>query len=204
MTGLRKGEHTLRITASDTLGNVRQSAVGWTVDLGPPRIRLARSPDRFTSVSVAAFRLYSKTDPALFLCSFDGSSVMPCDEKLTIGPLTDGPYRLRVWVLDAALNRSEPLTYRWDVDTIPPGLLLTGFPEDGAVTTETTASFDIWQSEPGTLFCSLDGAEFAPCVSPFVSFGLLDGSHTFQVYVQDRAGNVSITGSRTWTVDAVL
>ena len=204
VTGLRKGEHTLRITASDTLGNVRQSAVGWTVDLGPPRIRLARSPDRFTSVSVAAFRLYSKTDPALFLCSFDGSSVMPCDDKLTIGPLTDGPYRLRVWALDAALNRSEPVTYRWDVDTIPPGLLLTGFPEDGTVTTETTASFDIWQSEPGTLFCSLDGAEFAPCVSPVVSVGLLDGSHTFQVYVQDRAGNVSITGSRTWTVDTVL
>ena len=75
-----------------------------------------------------------------------------------------------------------------DVGIQPPGLLLTGFPEDGTVTTETTASFDIWQSEPGTLFCSLDGTEFAPCVSPFVSFGLLDGSHTFQVYVQDRAG----------------
>ena len=147
--------------------------------------------------------MWSKTDPALFLCSFDGSAVMPCDDKLTIGPLPDGPHRLRVWGLDAAMNRAEPLTYRWDVDTIPPGLLLTGVPEEGAVTTETTAAFDIWQSEPGTLFCSLDDAEFAPCVTPAVYLGLLDGPHTFQVYVQDRAGNVSITASRTWTVDAV-
>ena len=203
VTGVKKGEHTVRITASDPLGNVGQTEVVWTVDIGPPRVKLARSPDRFTSVPEAVFRLWSKTDPALYLCSFDGSTVMPCDDKFTIGPLTDGPYRLRVWAIDAAMNRSEPLTYRWDVDTIPPGLLLTGIPEDGAVTTETSTAFDIWQSEPGTLFCSLDGAEFAPCLTPAVYLGLLDGAHTFQVYVQDLAGNVSITASRTWTVVAV-
>ncbi len=88
---MKKGEHTLRITASDALGNVGQSNVVWTVDIGPPRVRLARSPDRYTSVPDAEFRLWSKTDPALFLCSFDGSAVMPCDDKFTIGPLPDGP-----------------------------------------------------------------------------------------------------------------
>ena len=71
--------------------------------------------------------------------------------------------------------------------------MLTGIPDEGSVTTETTASFDIWQSEPGTLLCSLDDAEFVPCLTPVVYLGLLDGTHTFQVYVQDRAGNVSIT-----------
>ena len=201
VVGVKKGEHTLRITASDMLGNVGQSDVVWTVDIGPPRFRLARSPDRFTSVSEAVFRLWSKADPALFLCSFDGSTVMPCDDKLTIGPLPDGRYRLRVWGLDAAMNRSEPMTYRWDVDTIPPGLLLTGIPDEGSVTTETTATFDIWQSEPGTLLCSLDDAGFVPCLTPAVYLGLLDGTHTFRVYVQDRAGNVSITASRTWTIE---
>ena len=102
VNGLRKGEHTLRITSSDVLGNVGESNVVWTVDVGPPRFRLARSPDRFTSVPEAQFRLWSKADPALFLCSFDGSTVMPCDDKFTIGPLADGSYRLRVWALDAA------------------------------------------------------------------------------------------------------
>ena len=128
---LEEGRAHVRITASDPLGNVGQTEVVWTVDIGPPRVRLARSPDRFTSVPEAVFRLWSKTDPALYLCSFDGSAVMPCDDKFTIGPLPDGPYRLRVWGLDAAMNRSEPLTYRWDVDTIPPGLLLTGHPRRG-------------------------------------------------------------------------
>ena len=203
VTGVKKGEHTVRITASDALGNVGQTEVVWTVDIGPPRVKLARSPDRFTSVPEAVLRLWSKTDPALYLCSFDGSVVMPCAERFTVGPLPDGPYRLRIWGFDAAMNRSEPLTYRWDVDSIPPGLLLTGIPEEGAVTTETSAAFDIWQSEPGALFCALDDAEFSPCLTPAVYMGLLDGTHTFQAYVQDRAGNVSITASRTWTVVAV-
>ena len=94
-----------------------------------------------------------------------------------------------------------PFSYRWDVDTIPPGLILTGTPEDGAVTPDPSAAFDIWQSEPGQLFCSLDASEFVACATPVSYSGLADGAHTFQVYVQDRAGNVSITASRSWIVD---
>ena len=163
-------QDTLRITAPDTLGNIGQSNVVWTVDVGPPRIRLARAPDRSTSLPVADFRLWSKADPALFLRSFDGSPVMPCDDKNTFGPLPEGPHRLRVWGLDAAMNRTAPLTFRWEVDTIPPGLLLTGIPEEGAITTETTASFDIWQASPAP--CSAPSttrssrpARHRPCIS---------------------------------------
>ena len=106
--------------------------------------------------------------------------------------------------LDAALNRSEPATYRWDVDTIPPGLLLTGFPEDGTVTTNgdhLVRHLAERARDPLLLprRCGVHALRESRRL-----LGLLDGSHTFQVYVQDRAGNVSITGSRTWTVDAVL
>jgi N-acetylglucosamine-6-sulfatase len=199
---LVKGLHTLHIVAADTLGNVAGTTFEWTVDVGPPRTRIARSPERFTMDPVASFRLWSKSDPELFLCTFDGSIEMPCDVNTTLGPLADGPHRLRVWGLDPAGNRSNPLTYRWDVDTIPPGLLLSGLPEDGAVTSDRTTAFDVWLSEPGFMFCSLDGAEFLPCATPVEYLGLADGTHTFQVYVVDRAGNVSITASRTWTVTA--
>ena len=95
------------------------------------------------------------------------------------------------------MNRAEPLIYRWDVDTIPPGLLLTGIPEDGAATTETTAAFDIWQSEPGYVVLRARRRGVLAVPHPGRVRGALDGTHTFQVYVQDRAGNVSITASRT-------
>jgi N-acetylglucosamine-6-sulfatase len=203
VSGLVKGMHSLHVVASDLLGNVGGTTFEWAVDVGLPRTRIARSPGRFTSETVASFRLWSRSDPALFLCTFDGSVEMPCDVNTTIGPLADGPHRLRVWGLDPAGNRSSPVTYRWDVDTIPPGLVLSGVPEEGVVTSDRTTAFDVWQSEPGVTSCSLDGAEFLPCTTPVVYLDLADGAHTFQVYVQDRAGNVSITASRTWTVAGV-
>ena len=195
-SGLSKGLHSVRVAANDALGNLGVTVFSWTVDFGPPKPRIVRRPERFTTIADATFRLWSRSDPPLFICRLDGSATMPCDDDLSFASLEEGRHALTVWGLDAAMNRSAPLTYRWDVDTIPPGLVLTGTPEDGAVTAEPTASFDIWQSEPGALFCSLDDAEFAPCTSPAVYVGLLDGPHSFRVYVQDRAGNVSITASR--------
>jgi arylsulfatase A-like enzyme len=199
--GLMKGVHVLRITAADALGNVAETDLPWTVDVGPPKVRLARGPVRFTAIPTAEFRLWSNTDPALFVCSLDHGPEMPCSANTKLGPLLDGPHRLTIWGLDAAMNRSAPTSYRWTVDTIPPGLLLSGTPEDGAVTADRTATFDIWQSEPARLFCSLDGAASAPCTTPVTYADLADGTHTFQVYAQDRAGNVSIAVTRSWTVD---
>jgi arylsulfatase A-like enzyme len=201
VSGLAKGVHTLRVAAHDALGNEGETFFTWTVDVGAPKARLARYPDPFTTSTIATFRLWSRTDPALFLCTLDGMALMPCDDENVFGPLAEGRHSLVMWGLDAAMNRSHALTYRWAVDTIPPGLILTGTPEEGAVTADRTASFEVWQSEPGSLSCSLDGAEFASCTSPMLSLELSDGPHTFQVMANDRAGNTSIVVSRSWTVD---
>ncbi len=198
---LTNGPHVVRIVASDLLGNVGETDVTWAVDVGPPKVRIRAEPDRFTTDTVVRFRFWSKTDPALFLCSLDGSAQAPCDDTNDIGPLLDGPHRLTVWGLDAAMNIAAPLSYRFTVDTIPPGLTLSGTPDDGAVTADRTAAFDVWQSERGTLFCSLDGSESLPCASPITYRDLGDGTHTFAVYVRDRAGNLSIVVSRSWTID---
>jgi len=200
VSGLPKGTHLLHVAAADALGNVGVTTFTWTVDFGAPKIRVVKHPDRFTSIADATFRLTSNADPALYLCTLDGLPEMPCDDTMSFGPLAEGPHRLTVWGLDAAMNRAQPVVYRWAVDTIPPGLVLSGSPEDGATTSDPTASFDIWQSEPGIIYCSLDAAALAPCTSPVVYQGLTTGVHSFQTYVQDRAGNVSITASRTWTV----
>jgi arylsulfatase A-like enzyme len=200
VSGLPKGSHTVRVTAADALGNVGVTTFTWTIDFGAPKVRIVKRPERFTSIGEATFRLASRSEPSLFVCTLDGLPEMPCDDTMSFGPLGEGLHKLAVWGLDAALNMARPVVYRWAVDTIPPGLLLTGSPEDGGSTADTTASFDVWQSEPGLIYCSLDGAEFAPCVSPVIYLGLAAGPHSFQVYVQDRAGNVSITASRSWTV----
>ncbi len=200
-TRLGNGPHVLRIAAVDALGNAAETDVDWTVDVGPPKVRLRVRPDPFTTDTVVRFRFWTKTDPAVYLCRLDDLPTFPCDDTSDIGPLPDGHHRFTVWGLDAAMNMSPPLLYPFTVDTIPPGLILSGTPDDGTTTPGRATAFDVWQSEPGELFCSIDAADFLPCTSPVTYQDLADGSHTFEVYVQDRAGNQSIVVSRSWTVD---
>ena len=54
----------------------------------------------------------------------------------------------------------------------------------------TTAIFKFASSEPGTLYCSLDGSSFSTCTSPMKYTNLQGEAHEFQVYAVDTAGNV--------------
>lgn len=67
--------------------------------------------------------------------------------------------------------------------------------------TSTLAAAEFTANDPAATFeCSLDGAPFAPCASPYPMTGLALGDHTFRV----RAVNDLETGSspveRTWTI----
>lgn len=84
-------------------------------------------------------------------------------------------------------------------DTTPPDTTITSGPS--GTTSSRSASLE-FSSEAGAGFeCSLDGAAFAPCVSPRSYGGLADGPHSFSVRAGDAAGNVDPTpATRDWTV----
>ncbi|MDP9300238.1 MAG: hypothetical protein M3P43_04990, partial [Actinomycetota bacterium] len=86
--------------------------------------------------------------------------------------------------------------------TTPPVMTITSGRRSGSVTTSTTATFTFTKDELGTFWCSLDGVLATTCTSPATYTGLSLGSHTFSVYARDRAGNVSGSVSRSWTVVA--
>jgi len=97
-----------------------------------------------------------------------------------------------------------PLSFTWVVDTIAPETTLLTHPP--LATNQTTASFTFSGSDTGTgittFQCSLDGAPFAACTSPWSLTGLAEGPHTFQVRAQDNAGTKDPTPeSFTWYVD---
>jgi len=73
-------------------------------------------------------------------------------------------------------------------DTAPPDTTITKQPKDK--TKKKQAEFEFTSSEPGSSFeCSLDGAGFAPCISPRIE-EVGKGKHVFQVRATDAAGNV--------------
>lgn len=60
----------------------------------------------------------------------------------------------------------------------------------------TRVTFALTATEPGSSFlCSVDGAAFAPCASPF-SVKLRRGTHTLAARAKDAAGNVDASPAR--------
>ena len=88
-------------------------------------------------------------------------------------------------------------------DSTPPDTSITSGPSGS--TGDSTPTFDFTSTEPGSTFeCSVDGAAFTACNSPFTTAALADGSHTFAVRARDPAGNPDPSpASRSFTVSTV-
>ena len=87
------------------------------------------------------------------------------------------------------------------VDTDPPETTITKGPKKKSK--KKKAAFEFSASEPGASFeCSLDGALFAPCVSPLkLKVKKKPKKHSFRVRAQDAAGNADATpAEQTWKV----
>nr|BAL55188.1 OmpA domain-containing protein [uncultured prokaryote] len=76
-------------------------------------------------------------------------------------------------------------------DTTPPETTLTSTPP--ASTDQTTATFAFAANELATFRCSVDGAPWQLCTSPFTVSDLAIGPHTFRVTATDIAGNADLT-----------
>jgi VCBS repeat-containing protein len=93
------------------------------------------------------------------------------------------------------------------IDTTVPDTTIFAKPVDPS--TSDTAAFTFTGDGTGSSVASfeakLDGASFAPAMSPVTYTGLADGAHAFEVRAIDAAGNVDATpASFTWTVDTIV
>ena len=87
-------------------------------------------------------------------------------------------------------------------DSAGPAATIIGGPATDMPTAVTDATFFLTADEVGSTFeCSLDGAAFAACDVPVVSYtDLAPGEHTFMAQATDAAGNTGEAVSVTWTI----
>jgi Glycosyl hydrolase catalytic core len=156
-----------------------------------------------TNDSTPRFSFASNEVGSTFVCRFDAEGYARCSSPVTPdSPLEDGPHSFSVKAIDAPGNVSQVVSRPFVVDTQAPTVEVSSGPEAGSTSSDRNPSFSFASSESDvSLACQLDGAGFQDCSSPLTASGLADGSHTFQVKAQDRAGNQGPAASRTWTVD---
>jgi hypothetical protein len=205
---LGDGAHAFAVRARDRAGNVDASPAirAWLIDTSTPDTVLLTGPSGATASTTASFTFLSPDagPGATFHCALDGGPYVMCSSPRDIVGLAAGTHTFAVRVRDAVGNYDPtPATRTWVVDLTPPETSITAGPS--GLEPVASASFSFSSNEPDATFaCSLDGAPFAPCTSPFAVAGLGQGEHTFAVRAIDLAGHVDPTpATRTWTVDTI-
>lgn len=202
------GAHAFAVRARDRSGNVDASPAihAWQVDTSTPDTTLVSGPSNASPTASATFTFLSPDagPGATFQCALDGAVFLPCVSPQTYNALSEGMHTFQVRVRDAVGNVDPtPATRTWSVDLTPPETTIDGGPSDTVAV--ASASFTFSSNEPSATFaCSLDGAAFAACTSPFTATGLAQGAHSFAVRATDAAGHDDPSpATASWTVDTV-
>jgi hypothetical protein len=195
------GPYVLQARATDVAGNVGSSANrSVTIDNTPPVAPVITVSPPNPSNSTAPSFSFTGEPGATFACSLDGAAFASCTSPKAYTGLSAGSHTFQVRQTDTAGNTSPNRTFTWTIDTTAPAApTLTGTPSNPSNSTAPSFSFT---GEVGATFqCQLDGGAFAACTSPKGYTGLAAGSHTFHVRQMDAAGNTSVNGTYTWTID---
>lgn len=183
-----------------TLGALGAVAAVAKSSLGSPTITSA--PPAATTSRTATFA-FTGPAGATFRCGLDGATTVACTSPKTYSGLADGVHVFNVVSVKSG-ETSAPTTYTWTVDNVAPARpTLTSGP--AALVNSSSASFAFSGPEANLRYaCSLDGAAFASCASPWSYSGLADGAHSFAVRAVDAAGNTGdATAPWTWRVDTI-
>ncbi|RYZ02713.1 MAG: hypothetical protein EOO73_30595 [Myxococcales bacterium] len=203
---LNDGQHTIAVRARDLAGNVDATpdTYQWTIDTVAPGTTIKTAEPNPTNDPTGDFVFESNDLTASFECSLDGGAYAPCNATYSTPALVDGSHTLSVRAKDAAGNVDpNPETYTWTVDATAPETTLGA--KEPTPTNDPTGDFTFSSNDGAATFeCSVDGAAYAACESPFSTAALSDGSHTLNVRAKDAAGNVDATpATHTWVVDTV-
>ena len=207
---LADGEHTLEAIVTDTAGNVSSTAsLTFTLDRSAlaPVLALASDTGRSSTDNVTkgdgALTITGVEDDAILSYVVDGGAV---STHYRPEDLADGEHTIEVFQTDLAGNVSLSRSITFTLDRNAPDALVLALASDsGTYSTDrltNDGSLTISGQETGTtLSYSIDGGTVSATYDPSA---LEDGEHTIEVFQTDLAGNVSLAGSVTFTLDTTI
>ena len=215
-SGLSDGAHKLEIRAIDEAANrdATPVVIDWAVDRTAPATTISSAPSADSATASPSVEFSASETGSTSECSLDGGAWTACSSpqgvaSLNGGPLSDGAHRLLVRSTDAAGNtEATPAVAAWRTDTVAPSVDLKAKPANPSSKGDAEFGFTVNDGSPAAAApevgaeCSLDGADYAACSSPYTVTDPSSGSHTVRIKATDAAGNVSTVVTWTWTVNA--
>ncbi|MDA0160723.1 Ig-like domain-containing protein [Solirubrobacter ginsenosidimutans] len=124
--GLKDGDHTLQVRATDAAGNQDPGTASraWRVLATPPDTTIATGPDAggTTTETTAVFSFGGAGEGGRYECRLDGDDFAPCNRPAghALSDLSLGPHTLDVRAIDGAGNAdASPASRSWTVVAPP-------------------------------------------------------------------------------------
>jgi len=189
------------LSASSTGATASGTSNGFTVLDGGPVTTIVSYPVSPSNNPSPSFTFSASEPGTTFECKLDAAAWTPCTSPLGYTSVPDGTHTFQVRGTTNGYTESAPPSVTWQLDTTAPDTGLDSAPP--VSTYVTSAMFLFSATESGSTFqCRMDGAVFAPCVSPVTIGSVAYGRHTFEVRATDPAGNVDVSAAgHTWTVE---
>ncbi|WP_301340574.1 MULTISPECIES: Ig-like domain-containing protein [Myxococcus] len=196
------GTYLLSVRARDLAGNLDPTPAThtWLVDSKRPETSIINKPGLFDHSSRSVFLFGSDEEEVRYECSLNGAAFAPCDNPVTLPPLSQVAHTLQVRAVDSVENVDDsPESYTWTVDDTPPEVPSLSFPTPGALVETRTPQFrGTALGEASEVVIRVDGDERGRASVDgagqwrFTLTGSLpDGEHSVSVYAVDLARNQS-------------
>ena len=208
-SGLSDNPHTFDVRATDAAGNTDLSPAtfAWTVDTTAPNTTITGNPASLTNANSATFSFTSSEGASTFECRLEGGSWGSCTTPSFYGSLAEGSHTFDVRATDAAANTdATPATFTWSIDLTSPTGSMTS-PADGARVRATillaSNSADGGSGLASVVFerSPAGAGTWTATPASWDTTLLSDGDYDLRVVTSDAAGNVTVSGVITVTVD---
>ena len=201
LTITTSGQHTLRVTATDRVGNVSQASTStFTVDLSVPTpVITSPSSNGQTLTGTATFAFSAGTDPGLtYRCRIDAQPFEACTSPKSYTGLTAGAHSFTVEARNAVGNTGTAT--RSFQFAVPDGTapVVTATPAGG--TYDAGQQITLAANEPATIRYTTDGSTPTTASPTYTAPIVLSTNFTLRYFAVDTAGNASTPASQVYVV----
>jgi len=208
LTSMPDGDYTLTVDATNQNSLVLATAKrSFRLDRKAPILTINSAPSgtiNSASVSVSFSVTDNFPNPVAY-CSLDNAVFAVCTSPYNLSNLAQGAHNVKIYVQDAASNKSGTQTVSFSVNTAIaiPTVAISQMP--AAFSNSASASFSFSGSSSNSTIssyqCSMDNSAFAACSSPQAYSSLAEGSHSFAVKAIDASGQSSAAANYSFAVD---
>ncbi|MCU0859669.1 MAG: Ig-like domain-containing protein [Thermoplasmata archaeon] len=195
--GLSDGSHTIEVMATDSAGNWAMDSVGIVVDATGPTVVITEPDEGATLPSSTVDVAWTADDGTgvgvdTVEMQVDGGAWTTVTGGTTaLTGLADGEHTVVVMATDLLGNEGSA-SVTFTVDTVGPSVSIVS-PVDGYVSSSASIVF-VWEAsaDSETIQYRVDGGSWVVVTGSSVTLSsIADGSHTFEVSVEDDAGQTS-------------